>query len=277
MLMNSSKTFQATMLAGVLIMSGSIGTVAYATPMGEATLTEINKDVRYKAAKADERAAKVKDVVRGADVLTTGQQSQAELEFGDKTITRLGSNSIFTFDPEKRELDLRSGLLLFDMPKGLGGARIKTAAITAAIEGTSGIVAKRTAAQVICLTGQIRILGDRGQTLALLRPGDTFFNGRVFQVELRALRAGKLLARGLPHSQKEFDAAAAQQLAAIQSGQLVAANEQGQELENGKSLGQPFMTGIESLRGRDTPRITTPTTTTMPETTTPGGYRTGGS
>lgn len=255
------KTLQATTVAGALILSGWVGANAQAKPLGEATVTQVNKDVRYKATEAKERPAKLKDVVRGTDVLTTGQQSQAELEFADTTLTRLGSNSIFTFDPEKRELNLKSGVLLFDMQKGLGGARIKTAAITAAIEGTAGIVANKTAPQIICLAGLIRILGDRGQTLALLRPGDTFLNGRVFQIELRGLRGGKLLVRGLPHSQKEFDDAAAKQVADIQSGELVALNEQGQELDNAKLTGQPFTTGIESLRGRETPRvISTPAT-----------------
>ncbi|MCX7826026.1 MAG: FecR family protein, partial [Verrucomicrobiae bacterium] len=188
------------------------------------------------------------------------------------TLTRLGSNSIFTFDPEKRELNLKRGVLLFDMQKGLGGARIRTASITAAIEGTAGIVANKMAPQVICLAGLIRILGDRGQTLALLRPGDTFLNGRVFVVELRGLRGGKLLARGLPHSQKEFDDAAAKQLAEIQSGQLVGVTEQGQDLDNTK-LGQPFTSGIETLRQRETPRLMLPasTATTPPHNTTPPG------
>src|SRR5213593_2092367 len=103
-----------------------------AAPLSSATVTEMKNDVRH-----NERGAKVTDLVTGADVLRTGERSLAEIEFNDKTLTRLGSKSVFSFEPSNRELRLDRGLALICVPKGAGGGRIVTAAITAAIEGTT--------------------------------------------------------------------------------------------------------------------------------------------
>jgi hypothetical protein len=142
--------------------------------LGHATVTQINNDVRYQPGNGAERRAAVRDVVRGADLVRTGLKSQAELEFEDRTITRLGSNTAFTFDPDKREFQLQKGLMLFDMPKTAGGGKIITPACTAAIEGTAGMVSYRSAPKILCLSSGIYISGASvnlgGSTLV---PGPT--------------------------------------------------------------------------------------------------------
>jgi hypothetical protein len=57
----------------------SCGGTIHAKSLGQATITQINNDVRFKPAASDERAAKTKDIVKGADLLRTGQKSQVEL------------------------------------------------------------------------------------------------------------------------------------------------------------------------------------------------------
>ena len=109
---------KSVVVLAVIAMWGFCGSTIHAKPLGHATVTQVNNDVRFKPGAGEERAAKPKDVVKGSDTVRTGQKSQAELEFEDRTITRLGSNSTFTFDPDKREFQLKKGLLLFDMPKG---------------------------------------------------------------------------------------------------------------------------------------------------------------
>jgi len=236
------------LLAILLGAGGWQAAAAQPKPLGLATVTEVKNDVRYKAADADERPAKQKDVVRGADVLRTGAKSLAEIEFEDKTITRLGSNSKFSFDPDKREMELHSGVMLFDMKKGLGGGRIKTAGLTAAIEGTAGIVHKANQ-QVICLAGLIRILDALGKELALLKPGETWLNNRVFPISLRALKSGKLLLNGLPHSGGEFDAALVIQEKQLADGTLAPLDQTGEMGQEMNNPGQPFATGIQALTG----------------------------
>ncbi len=235
-------------LALTTAVVGWNATDTQAASLGQATVTEVKNDVRYKAGDAGERPAKQKDVVRGSDVLRTGAKSLAEVEFEDKTITRLGSNSKFSFDPEKREFQLHSGVMLFDMKKGIGGGRIKSAGFTAAIEGTAGIVSQPNQ-QIICLAGLIQVLDASGKELALLKPGETFINGKVFQISLRSLKGGKLILNGLPNSGGEFDAALVIQEQQLADGTLGPLDDElGQGMGN---FGQLFTKGIEALRGNE--------------------------
>jgi len=241
--MKTTATLTATALA-----CGWLTGTAQAKPLGQATVTETNNDVRYQATNSAERPAKLKDVVRGTDVLRTGQKSQAEIEFEDTTITRLGSNSLFTFNPEKREFELREGVLLFDMQKGIGGGTIRTGGITAAIEGTAGMAIRRGPPQVICLAGLIRILDAQGKQLGLLQPGDTFVGGKFLQISLRGLSKGKLLLRKLRHNQTEFETAMTQQEADIQAGKLLNAFEDEAPPGLPPPSGQQFKSGVEQLQ-----------------------------
>jgi len=237
-----------SILTGIALACGWLAAVAQAKPLGQATVTETNNDVRYQAANSAERPAKLKDVVQGADVLRTGQKSQAEIEFEDSTITRLGSNSLFTFDPEKREFELREGVLLFDMQKGGGGGNIHTGGITASIEGTAGMAIRRGPPQVICLAGLIRILDAQGKQLGVLQPGDTFIGGRFLQISLRGLSKGKLLLRRLRHNQDEFEAVMKRQDTDIQAGKFMNPLEDEPPPGLTPPPGQPFKSGIEQLQ-----------------------------
>lgn len=112
---------------------------ANAEPLKEARVTQIIKDVKLLPGETAPRPAVVNDAVRGGMAVRTGLDSRTELTFTDLTLTRLGANSIFSFNQGTRELTLGEGALLFQVPKGTGGAKIKTASITAAITGTTGV------------------------------------------------------------------------------------------------------------------------------------------
>ena len=84
------------------------------------------------------RPSRIRETIQGAQSVKTGLQSRAELTFPDKSLTRLGGNTIFSFQQGTRELELKQGTILFEVPKGNGGAKIRTASITAAITGTTG-------------------------------------------------------------------------------------------------------------------------------------------
>lgn len=138
--MKSSRGWSGPACVVAAALMVAIGPVAPAAPLTRATVTETKNEVVYKPGTGAERPAKVADVVQGADVLRTGERSLAEIEFPDKTITRLGSKSVFTFTAGVREFHPGKGTTLIYMPKGMGGGRIVTSAITAAIEGTTVIV-----------------------------------------------------------------------------------------------------------------------------------------
>ena len=109
----------------------------HAAPLKQATVTQTYNEVKVVAPTRGDRAAAAGEKIEGDQGLRTGQASRAELEFQDKTLTRLGANTIFNFENGTRDLSLEQGTMLLQVPKGAGGAKIRTAAITAAITGTS--------------------------------------------------------------------------------------------------------------------------------------------
>jgi len=86
-------------------------------------------------------------IVRDENVVRTGTESRAELEFGDLTLARLGANSIFTFDAEARAMNCTQGAALFSKPTNSGRVEIRAGAITAAITGSTGFVSNQPMAR----------------------------------------------------------------------------------------------------------------------------------
>ncbi len=135
-------------------------TTASANPiLTSAKVTQVQNDVRLKEGAAtpgsggeldpapsrglaaSEHNAKVGDVVQGTRTLSTGKKSRAELLFNDNTVARLGANSVFSFKPGSRDIDLKSGFLLLHTPKGQGGAKITTPSAAASVLGTTVMLA----------------------------------------------------------------------------------------------------------------------------------------
>jgi len=72
------------------------GNMAFADAIQGLTFTEVVKDVLViDAATKAETSPKVGDVLVAPNVLKTGADSRAELVAEDKTVTRVGSNTIF--------------------------------------------------------------------------------------------------------------------------------------------------------------------------------------
>ena len=111
----------------------------HAAELNEARVTQVVNDVKILPEQSAPRPAVVSDAVRDKTAVRTGTQSRSELTFNDQSITRLGANTIFSFEKGTRVMNLGEGAILFQVPKGSGGAIIKTAAVTAAITGTTGI------------------------------------------------------------------------------------------------------------------------------------------
>lgn len=106
-----------------------------------ATVTEsVDQVVRGSPQAGGTSPAPVGTHVADGEYLKTGVKSRAELQFPDLTITRMGANTIFNYSIAKNEIDLQSGTILFSKPKGGKELDIKTAAVTAAILGTTGFM-----------------------------------------------------------------------------------------------------------------------------------------
>ncbi len=141
----------------------------------EARVSQVIKDVQLLRGQGAPKPATISDQVRQGTAVRTGTDSRAELTFTDLTIARLGANTIFSFDEGTRTVDLASGAILLRVPKDSGGAKIKTAAVTAAITGTTVLVEyhKDSYAKYITIEGLMRVYlaGKLGESI-LLGPGE---------------------------------------------------------------------------------------------------------
>ncbi|HRJ09748.1 MAG TPA: FecR domain-containing protein [Prosthecobacter sp.] len=175
-----------------------------AAALKEAEVTRIINDVRLVPPRQTPAAARVGDKLRGETALATGAQSRAELRFPDQTLTRLGANSVFRLDARSRDVKLEQGVMLMQVPKQLGGATVRTAAITAAVTGTTIMMEydPQGHVKIIALEGEVDVyLNERRSELRTLRAGDMLITRpdatslpAPVQVDLQRLRrTSKLL------------------------------------------------------------------------------------
>jgi len=160
---------------GLLICLLLTATCLNAAQLQETRVTQVAKDVKLgpPQAAAPRRAA-VGESVRDGDAISTGAAGRSELTFADQTITRLGAKTIVSFSDGMRTMDLVEGAVLFQIPKGTGGLKIKTAAIAAASTGATGIIERHGQfyIKVLVLEGTVRCyLTNRVGESELMHPG----------------------------------------------------------------------------------------------------------
>jgi mannose-6-phosphate isomerase-like protein (cupin superfamily) len=106
-----------------------------------ATVTErVNIVEHGKGTSAEQLPAVIGTVIPDGEYVVTGAKSRAELTLPSASITRLGANTIFNYSADSNTIDLEAGTILFCKPKSARQLNIKTAAVTAAIVGTTGFV-----------------------------------------------------------------------------------------------------------------------------------------
>src|SRR5213080_3619590 len=105
-------------------------TFTMAPGKNEARVTQAIHNVQLLAPHAAPRPASVNGNVSPGTAVRTGSDSRAELIFTDRTLARLGANSVLSFD--EGVFDLANGSILVYLPKSSGGGRINTAVATAA-------------------------------------------------------------------------------------------------------------------------------------------------
>jgi hypothetical protein len=113
----------------------AIGRFLFAAEQKQAHVTEIVHDVKILGAQNAARPAVVNDAVHEGTAVRTGTESRAELTFNDQTLTRLGANTVFSFNGGARAYDLGNGAILMSAPKSAGTLKISTAVATCAISG----------------------------------------------------------------------------------------------------------------------------------------------
>ena len=145
-----------------------------AGPLTSAEVTKVINRVSVIDPAKGTHPAVLRDVIKDNLALQTGARSRSELLFQDNTLTRIGAETFFSFKTGTRDMTLEKGSMLLQVPKGLGGANIHTAAVTAAITGTT-IMMEYSPGQylkVLVLEGSLRLSrnGSFGNSL-VLHPG----------------------------------------------------------------------------------------------------------
>lgn len=216
-------------LLAALFVSGILS--LRADPLTQSTFTEVVKEVNVVAATTKAaQPASVNELVKAPDKVRTGPDSRAELTAPDQTITRIGANTVFSFEPSGRNINLEQGNVLFHSPAGRGGGSIRSGGAAAAVLGTTLIVSSTGTGgfKVILLEGKGTVTLGNGHSVTLtagqlvfVLPGQTEF-GQVLEINLGKLVAGSTLVNGFSTPLPS--------LSLIQN----AINHQNQELSNGK-------------------------------------------
>jgi mannose-6-phosphate isomerase-like protein (cupin superfamily) len=160
----------------LLFSSGAILLLTAAERKG-ARVTQVVRNVSLLAPHVAARPARLNDDVTDGSAVHTSADSRAELTFADLTITRVGANSIFSFDQDGRNVSVESGAILLRVPKGSGGARIRSSALTVGITGTTVMFESRPRNY-----SKLIVLEGSGQAWLTKHPGKKI-----------AVRAGQML------------------------------------------------------------------------------------
>jgi hypothetical protein len=176
----------------------------HAADLRESRLVQIVNEVKIAPPQTAEKDAKANDTVRAPDKIRTGAKSRAELQAPDQTLTRIGANTIFSFEQSGRTLNLEKGSVLFHSPAGRGGGTIKSAGASAAVLGTTLIVVATPGGGFKCilLEGKGKITLPNGQT-QMLTAGDIVYVpagaqsfGTIGKIDLGKLVGGSQLVNG---------------------------------------------------------------------------------
>jgi hypothetical protein len=112
-----------------------------AAPIDHATITEVVNEVKVLDPQSLQGSpAKVSGIFETPEIMQTGAESRSEMIAADQTITRVGADTLFSFEPKERTINLRQGSILFQSPTGKGGGVIRTESATASVLGTTIIV-----------------------------------------------------------------------------------------------------------------------------------------
>ena len=259
-----------------------VATSAYSDQLKEAKVTQVVQDVKLLPHQAAPRPAAVNDPVREGTAVRTGTQSRSELTFNDLTITRLGANTIFSFNEGTRTMNLSGGAILFQVPKGSGGATIKTAAVTAAITGTTGIgefhpatATSRLLSKWLCLEGTFHVSLPDGQTVELGPGKMVSTDGRTFSkvlpFDIKKLMKSSLLVNGFDTPLASLDLILIEEQR--QLGEFVTVADLNDPTRIIEDIDQG-MSAQQLLSASPTPTPITPTPTPITPTPTPGKFGT---
>ena len=203
-----------------------------ATEFKDAEITTLKNIVEHDAGQGA-APAKVNEKIGENSKVTTAAASMAELTFGDSSITRIGANSVFSFQSKERLVKLDKGTALIHATPGNGGATVDCGGVTAAVSGSTFMASRSaTGGAVFVLlesSGSLKVTTPGGQT-AVIMPGQAASTGtgsksaiQVFDVDVKKVMDTTPLVQGfkkeLP-SQAEINVVSEKQQSMIREGKI---------------------------------------------------------
>ena len=202
-----------------------------ATEFKDAEITTLKNIVEHDAGQGA-APAKVNEMIRENSKVTTAAASMAELTFGDSSITRIGANSVFSFQSKERLVKLDKGTALIHATPGNGGATVDCGGVTAAVSGSTFMASRSaTGGAVFVLlesSGSLKVTTPGGQTATIL-PGQAASTGtgakssiQVFDVDVKKVMETTPLVGGFKElpSQAEINVVSEKQQAMIREGKI---------------------------------------------------------
>jgi len=200
-----------------------------------ARITFSTKEVHIRGTRGVISPAATGEAVSAGVTVENGAKARSEITFANRTITRLGSNSILFLKDGTETMQLREGAVLFQIPKG-STAEIDTAPISITSKGATGILERNRNLYIKCLLfeGDLRVsmpnqLGESivlepGQ-LMIVNPKATVLPGAVYFNIARAITTCRLLHDFPPLRGENLMAEVAQKQASLmKSGDYVSAH-----------------------------------------------------
>ena len=244
-------------------------------PLTESTFTEVIKEVNVVDASTHTATPAMDNtVLQAPNRCRTGPESRAELTAPDQTITRIGANSVFSFEGDGRTLELEQGNVLFHAPKGIGGGTIKSGGAIAAVLGTTLAVSSTPDGgfKVILLEGTGKVTMPNGKSVSL-HAGQMVFvlphgggMSDVLTINLGKLVDGSSLVNGFSHplsSLPLIQAAVDQQNKMLANGQASDTGESPENATDGKSK-QLKPVDIGSYQAGDHPTLSATQLVSLP-------------
>jgi hypothetical protein len=218
----------------IIALASSLASSYAANSYKEATVTRLENDVRITLpGSTSPTSASQGQRITAPTTVSTGAKSRAELRFPDESLTRLGANTIFTLRGEARTLDLQQGTMMLQVPKQLGGAKVRTASVTAAVTGTTIMVEYMPdgLVKLIVVEGSVDLFfNERPGTFSTVNAGQMIIMPESattipapVEVDLkRLLQTSKLLSNndGGSPNQKQINNAVGNQQQDLQAGDL---------------------------------------------------------
>ena len=202
-----------------------------ATEFKDAEITTLKNIVEHDAGQGA-APAKMSEKISENSKVTTAAASMAELTFGDSSITRIGANSVFSFQSKERLVKLDKGTALIHATPGNGGATVDCGGVTAAVSGSTFMASRSaTGGAVFVLlesSGSLKVTTPGGQTATIL-PGQAASTGtgakssiQVFDVDVKKVMETTPLVGGFKElpSQAEINVVSEKQQAMIREGKI---------------------------------------------------------